>query len=134
MKNEYDGSNVRKRAASAESRAEASGCHTQYPAANELFVDIDTEWQYEKFLKSIKLLLGVDGYTPYASKSGLPHRHIVVVLDRCVDARERILLQACLGSDPVREMCSLQELDAGVPEPTLFFEPLAQANVRDIDP
>jgi len=35
---------------------------------------------------------------------------------------ERVLLQACLGSDPVREVLSFLRIKRNHPTPTTFFE------------
>jgi len=53
-----------------------------------------------------------------------PHRyHAVVTLKKeTVDAKTRILYQAVLGSDPVREVLSLLRLERDDPMPTIFFE------------
>jgi hypothetical protein len=60
------------------------------------------------------------------SPSGEPgHAHVVVTLERPVrDMRERIMLQALLGSDPMRELLSWRRLEDGADEDaiSLFFE------------
>lgn len=52
------------------------------------------------------------------------HFHITVRLPTEIDDQERIMLQALLGSDPVRELLSLVRIWAGLERPpTCFFEP-----------
>lgn len=109
-----------------EEAARANGCAIVYPADNELQLDIDSEADFTRFedqLPILKRTVGVTTWRVHPSKSGGEKRHVTVVLDRDVtDARERILLQALLGSDRKRELLSLVYLNAGRAKPTLFFE------------
>jgi hypothetical protein len=105
--------------------AKAKGRVVVVPKANELFVDIDSEADMERFqrirvtLESF-LSLKVD-IRP--SPSGRPDRHhIVVTLDREVTEIERVALQAILGSDPTREALSYRRILKGIAPATLFFE------------
>jgi hypothetical protein len=109
----------------AAAEAKERGCVVVLPKENELFIDIDSEEQDGAFERAIAIYRrhrsAVAVKTP--SPSGEPdHFHVVVRLTKTVDARERIMLQACMGSDPVREMLSLLRLERGDPNPTLFFE------------
>lgn len=87
------------------------------PGPRDLFVDIDNDADFDFLRERVKdmLKLGVmirvvsDG----PSKSGLPHRHVYLIADRDLSDPERIALQACLGSDRVREFLSLMRLWAG---------------------
>jgi hypothetical protein len=101
-------------------------CIIVRPKANELFIDIDNESQLGSFSKAIQVFAKthVCTYQTRPSSSGKPNRyHIVVTLDQeTVDARTRILYQAVLGSDPVREILSLLRLEKDDPMPTIFFE------------
>jgi hypothetical protein len=55
------------------------------------------------------------------SKSGLPHRHVVVASPRnMLSPAKRIALQAILGSDPLREMLSMFRYLNGDPYPSLL--------------
>lgn len=108
-------------------QAKAAGCYVKHPKDNELFVDIDNESDLLTFEKNVKVLeqhIVVKGWNATPSKSGLPKRHIVVWLDRDVkDNVERILLQAVLGSDRLRELLSYVRIDQGINHnPTVFFE------------
>ena len=107
--------------------AAARQCEVRYPASNELFIDIDSERDFERF----KVLLGmferfykVRGWRATPSASGLPHRHVVVEVGGNVTAFERIAMQAMLGSDLKREMLSFERHLEDNPNPTVFFEPL----------
>jgi|ERR1700722_139612 len=106
--------------------AEERGCVVVVPKANELFVDIDTKEQFDMFTRCLEVLRRTEKCTATwtESPSGEPHHfHMIVSLERDVkDPLERITLQACLGSDPMREMLSWQRYKCGDNVPTLFFE------------
>ncbi len=120
-------------------RAAERGHACKYPAPNELFLDIDTHeglgrfhaaMAQNKYIQSI-----VGGYDVQPSPSGKAGRfHVVVTLSKDVDKFERITLQALLGSDLSREILSYQEAQAGVSQPTVFFEKAPQAVVQALSP
>src|ERR1700733_13072486 len=110
--------------------AEKRGHRIVAPLANQLFIDIDTKEQLEHFIQAVGVVNErpdveplIKRYVDAPSPSGEPfHRHITVTLVRDVeDERERILYQALLGSDPMRELLSYQELRMGDACPTVFF-------------
>ena len=106
-------------------RAKKDGLWVILPAPNELLIDIDTEEQYQTFLKALPRFERVEliqDWREEPSRSGLPARHIYVQLHKDIDALERIALQACLGSDLRRESLSLIRWLRDDPNPTLFFE------------
>ena len=92
------------------------------PKADELFIDIDNEQGYRVFTHLVALLPTVDSWEGKPSKSGLPHRHIVVKLKTQVSNLERIALQAILGSDRKHELLSYLANAAGNPFPSVLFE------------
>ena len=97
------------------------------PEPNQLFIDIDTEKDYEEYrfnmeLIEIHLPYLIDDVEERPSKSGLPGRHVTLTLERDVTDLERIGLQAILGSDRKREMLSWLSAGQGHQHPTLFFE------------
>lgn len=104
---------------------EERGLVIRRPADNELLVDIDTAEQLAVF-HIAKARLGplVIDHDMWPSPSGRPGRyHASVRLSRQLrDDQERILLQAVLGSDLMRELLSFMRLDAGVDDATVFFE------------
>ncbi len=108
--------------------AKSRGLSVRMPSTYELFVDIDSAADHDLFWRSyVKLQeFGVvaDGQLPVVtpSKSGLPKRHAVVTVKEALTAERRILLQALLGSDRMRELLSFARMEAGNQEPTLFFE------------
>lgn len=102
-----------------------AGNEVFFPEPNELFLDIDTPEAYEHFRLMIKLLqIQINGisFKEYESRSGLPHRHIVVSMpDDFIEVPyKRIALQAILGSDRTRELLSLRRIEAEDPFPSLF--------------
>ena len=118
----------------AEELAEERGCTVLYPKVNELQLDIDSAEAYENFLLQRAILNSRNNIllesetTELVSKSGLPHRHIIIRLkDRVLDERERILLQLGLGSDPVRERINTMRLMTGVTRPTRLFRPKGES-------
>ncbi len=109
----------------AEEAAEKKGLVVVTPAANELFLDIDSAEDAALFDKHVKIFgTLVESVRRAPSPSGLPGReHITVTLVRNVDGpEERIALQAVLGSDRLHEALSLARAFGGAETPTVFFE------------
>jgi hypothetical protein len=106
--------------------ADKRGLDVRVPKNNELFIDIDSEEQLAMFHRQLAVFLKRTdaAWSMRPSPGGLPyHVHIVVTLTkRVVTNAERILLQAVLGSDPMRELLSWERIEIGDPHPTLFFE------------
>jgi hypothetical protein len=112
----------------AKKSAAVMGLAVKIPKANELFIDLDSEEAWLRFLINRGKLFGPDGEAVTQvsiSKSGLPHRHVILTLKRDLSALERIALQSMLGSDPTREILSYKRLLLGNPHPILFFEKAA---------
>jgi hypothetical protein len=108
-----------------------SGLLVVEPEDYELFIDLDTQEQCDRFalmyhkFEGEMLRRGRNcsvNITP--SKSGYPWRkHAVVRVDPPgFTAVERIAWQAILGSDPMRELLSMFRLLDGWVKPTVFFE------------
>lgn len=110
----------------ARDRAEREGLDIVYPTDTQLFVDIDSDAgrdQFSKYRDLVAQFYGIDSVEVKLSKSGYPHAHIIVNLQKKVHSAERIFLQAILGSDPKREMLGWQMSEThGDSTPTLFFE------------
>jgi hypothetical protein len=91
----------------------------------QLFVDLDTETQFKLFEFQIKLLKKHFYFLSYRvepSKQGLPHRHVTVELADPYPLMTRIALQACLGSDPARELLSVRRAMDQEDNVVIFFE------------
>jgi hypothetical protein len=103
----------------------SEGLTVRLPEANELLIDIDNEHSFMLFMKQIEIVkkyIGATGDTITESRHGLPGRHIVVTLEHDITETERLLLQACLGSDRVRELLGYVQMKNGDAHPTLFLE------------
>jgi hypothetical protein len=74
----------------------------------------------------------------YPSKNGAisgDHTHTIVKLVSPVeDMRERLFLQAVLGSDPKRELLSRYRLARNHPTPSVLFRPRAKKATPPVDP
>lgn len=113
-------------------RAATMHCNVVIPKKNQLQIDIDNDLQYaiyEKNLPILKEFYIVLGATETPSKSGEEARkHITVDLRDDVDDKERLILQAFLGSDLRREFLSFMRIKNSDPIPTLFFEKKPESN------
>jgi hypothetical protein len=107
--------------------ARGMGCIIREPKPDELFLDIDSSYDMAIFEKHVTVLGElVRSYYTTPSKSGGDRKHIVVKLSRNVKSlTERVLLQAVLGSDRMRELLSFKRIEAGNRRCTLFFEKAA---------
>ncbi len=91
---------------------------------NILLIDIDNKMQmrqYEKMMDDFSELFDLEEKERWASKDG--GTHIVVGCASYLEPRERIALQACLGSDPKREILGLKHIKNGVEEFSFLFRP-----------
>lgn len=108
--------------------AKAIGGRVVLPEPHELQIDIDSSEQLEEFKKRLKIFdrefqLSREPYKITPSKSGRTGKwHITIELCENIDHWQRIALQACLGSDPIRELLSACRLSKNDPHPTLFIE------------
>ncbi len=97
-----------------------------FPAADELFLDIDdysSARAYEENKDVVEKSHGILGVKVTSSRSGNGRKHYVVTLESIITSPlERIALQATLGSDRRREANSLRRWREGEQTPTLFFE------------
>lgn len=99
-----------------------------FPKPNELFLDFDTQKQWEDFSRKAEIVmrsLPSFVYTVAWSKSGEPHRHVTCTIGRDVSPLERVALQAILGSDPIREALTYVRIRKGdrPGKESCFFEP-----------
>lgn len=111
---------------SAFEKAKANDLVVVEPEAHQLQIDIDDSRAYEIFSKNqaaVNEHFGIVGIEEHASKSGGDRKHVTVTLAKPVMSNmERILLQACLGSDGVRELLSYVQVLNRDPHPILFLE------------
>lgn len=106
-------------------RSKREGLLIDFPAANELQIDIDSEAHRAAFDRSMGIfsreLVGDFDVQETPSKSGTG-THVRIRLHFDVDVWQRIAWQAALGSDPVRELLSCLRAMRGDTAPTLFAE------------
>ncbi len=107
--------------------AAANGCIVVTPEPNEVFVDIDDARSFDVFNRHIEILkeLGiVASFKVGDSPSGKPERkHITVTLTEPVSGDEqRVLFQALLGSDLLREILNWKRIRLGITPVSVFFE------------
>lgn len=119
----YEGTDVENEVAIAQ--AWINNLIVVYPKPNELFIDIDNATSINRFYEITCLVHKL--YNSFTerwcqSRSGGEHKHLYVTLNKEVTPMERILLQLACGSDPKRELLSLDRLKAGNQNPTIFFE------------
>jgi|SRR5580704_3831947 hypothetical protein len=108
--------------------AESIGCDLIVATDTQLFIDIDTEAQFDVFKVNLLVLgkhFAVRRTSLTPSKQGLPHRHIVVDLHGAWPLMTRIAMQAALGSDPMRELLSIRRAVNEEENVVIFFEPRA---------
>lgn len=90
---------------------------------NELQLDLDTpeqEEQYRRMRPHVEDVYDIEDVIETPSKSGRTHVRIYTAYPLSVE--ERIALQAILGSDPKKELCSLRRWLQGDQIPILLFE------------
>lgn len=96
-----------------------------FPEANQLQLDIDNNHAfaiYQELLPIVEKYYGVVTVKVTPSRSGGEKRHVTLTLLAPLNPFERIALQACLGSDRVREILGVVQAMNGDPHPTLFLE------------
>ena len=101
------------------------GMDVVFPENNQLQLDIDNDEAYgymNSVLDVIELHWNVVDFEEHPSKSGLPKRHVTITLGKEISDTERVLLQACLGSDRKRELLSYLQVLNGDAHPILFIE------------
>jgi hypothetical protein len=123
----------------AQDRAARENLLLVEPTRHQLQIDIDNVFAqatYNKNYESFSRFYDVELVEVAPSKSNLPHKkHITITVSQEIEPRERLILQAFLGSDLTREFLGLQRIKANDPIPTLFLEKkptLVEAPIDDI--
>lgn len=109
----------------AERQAKERGCTVEYASPKTLQLDIDSEESreiYEDQLERLRLMFTVLEVRERASRSG--NMHVIITLKERLSVPERIMLQACMGSDRTREILSYARYQNGDNEPILLFKPM----------
>ncbi len=106
--------------------AERKGFEIVRGTPNTLLLDLDTKADREHFdnaWKCLRSFLAVKITRRWPSKSG-KGEHIEILLPEELPVVERLLIQACLGSDRLHEMLSLcTGVWNGNDSPTVLFKP-----------
>lgn len=116
--------------------AASRGLIAFYPLDHELTIDLDEVYSefesYDGITASVLNSMQSNGYSVLStlrtvSKSG--KQHIYYRLNRDLDRMERIILQAALGSDRVREFLGMMRCQLGSEVDTVMFETPGQAEL-----
>jgi hypothetical protein len=105
-------------------KADNEDCEVLVATDRTLQLDLDSDSAYELFQSQLSRLNHVIDYgeiEELSSKNG--NRHVIIHLNKKLAVRDRILLQACLGSDPVREILSYRRVLQGDDNPVLLLRP-----------
>lgn len=109
-------------------QAKEKGFDVIQAGPNQLLLDLDTHAdavRYERLLPAFKEHLGAVEIARWNSKSGIG-THVLVQIREELPEVERILLQAALGSDGVRELLAHRRLKRGIKNVSRLFKPKVQ--------
>jgi hypothetical protein len=108
-----------------EQQANDVGCYVWYADSNVLQIDLDDETSLNLLHMQIGRLRAqsdlIDRVEMLRSRNN--HYHVIVYLTKSLSVAERVALQACLGSDPVREIICLLRHWKGCERPIRLFRP-----------
>lgn len=109
----------------AEKKADALGLEMVLPDTNEVQIDLDSPGDIKVMRDGLKILKNKnEGYQfnkLTTSKSN--NKHVYIKFDRTFKPMERIVVQACLGSDRKRELLGMMRVLNGTSDkPSLMFE------------
>ena len=108
-------------------KARSLGLTYHVASPDQLLLDIDTEHQWGQFewmLPYLRRYLHIEVEQVIPSRSGEDqwHKHVYLRLGHDLEPTERLLLQALLGSDPMKEWLGLLRVWGRVKEPIQLFE------------
>ena len=121
-----------------EADAIAQGLTVLTAQPNQLFIDLDSDDAWLVFQQRFAFCQrheengspALHVSAQWWSRSGRPHRHIVLE-SRCTwTVEQQIMWQALLGSDPIKEYLTLLRYYAGIMRPIRLFQP---PNPHDTD-
>lgn len=93
-------------------KAKQEGLIVFLPEADEVFLDLDHPVM-EMNLKVrtyLEVSMGIHVVTTLGTVSKSHNTHVYMRMDRNLGELERVILQVCLGSDPVKELFSFIQL------------------------
>lgn len=105
-------------------KARSLGLAYKVATPTQLLLDLDTEHQKAQYAWMLPYLtrylhVTVDRVTPGRTGKG---QHVYLTLPHPLSDVERLLLQAILGSDPMREWLGLLRVWGGAKDPIQLFE------------
>ena len=108
----------------APDKAKRLGLVLVIPDDHELFIDIDNSAALAEFHRRWPTFLKVcpNATKQYTMSSGGNWHVYVTVPNKTFTMDTRLILQAALGSDPLREMIAAFHHDEGYIYPSVFFE------------
>jgi len=109
--------------------AESCGFEVIHGDATTLLLDLDSGEDFHRFelnRDAVDKLVGIEDYTVWNSQSG--KHHVKLKLKKPLEIKERMILQACLGSDLKRELATYARLLEGETEPIMLFRPRKWGN------
>lgn len=105
--------------------AENYNCEPIYTDEHTLLIDHDVgepeEFEQLLALACVAMNMAVVERQEWKSKGG--NDHVRLRVNRSLTIEQRIALQACLGSDPKREVLSMARAQNGVARPSRLFRP-----------
>lgn len=119
-----DGSDEPYPTRSLEHHSAPSGCTAVAPSPTEVQIDADTPEQAGTAIKALKIMAshGFPCTLKARTKSRNGREHLILESPRPLTDLERITLQVCCGSDPIRELLSLLRVLKGITNPTILYE------------
>lgn len=106
-------------------KAEAAGLEVYKPTDKEITLDLDNEESektHESMRPLVESILPIKFKEEWRSKSG--HKHVVYSSEIVLTPEQKLLAQACLGSDLKREILGLKRVMGGQTENvSLLFKP-----------
>jgi hypothetical protein len=109
----------------AEDLAAKENLTVVYPGDDEVLIDIDNDHSFQVYLKHRDVIakhLGILSENVQPSRNKKEGLHVTLKMKSPVTELERIAIQACLGSDRMREVLGFIQYKNGDPHPTLFLE------------
>jgi hypothetical protein len=111
-------------------QAKAEGFKVVRGRPTRLVLDLDSDSDlhfyrtiFPRMVEEIKKRRGIDMTVIEEWKSKSGGYHVTIKLSKPLPIKTRLLIQACLGSDRLKEWLSLCRYWAGKPEPSMLFRP-----------
>ncbi len=131
-------SNLNENQEQAVEQAESEGLTVVHSSTTLLLIDLDGAQAIDYFNDSVERVtdalkdrdVTLTELARWKSKSG-KGLHIKMKLSKPLNVSTRLLLQACLGSDRLREFLSLMRKWDGCKEPSLLFRPPKKSGVKN---